>query len=133
MKTRSAAIQRSADEVRSLNKFIGAKLKLRRTLLGLTQEQLASECGLTYQQIHNYESGRSNISTARLMEFTELLETSLYWFLDGIDAPTTTEAEPRSIIEGEDAARLLSIFHCIKNPKRRKQLIAFASLLADEP
>ena len=43
------------------------RLKLRRTVLGLTQEQVALECGISYQQIHKYESGQSKMSTARLV------------------------------------------------------------------
>jgi transcriptional regulator with XRE-family HTH domain len=63
---------------------LGRRLRRRRRLLGLTQQQLAVQVGVRFQQIQKYECGANRISAARLWELAEALETPISYFYDGL-------------------------------------------------
>lgn len=63
---------------------LGRRLRRRRRLLGLTQQQLALKVGIRFQQIQKYECGANRISAARLWELAEALETTVSYFYDGL-------------------------------------------------
>ena len=64
---------------------LGRRLRRRRRLLGLTQQQLAGQVGVRFQQIQKYECGANRISAARLWELAEALETPISYFYDGLE------------------------------------------------
>lgn len=76
---------------------LGKRLRRRRRLLGLTQQQLAGACGVRFQQIQKYECGANRISAARLWQLSSALEVPVGYFYDGL-----TDAERRDI--ANDAA-----------------------------
>ena len=61
---------------------MGGRLRLRRTLLGISQEKLASSVGLTFQQIQKYERGANRMGASRLYEFGQILDTDISFFFD---------------------------------------------------
>ena len=63
---------------------LGRRLRRRRRLLGLTQQQLALKVGIRFQQTQKYECGANRISAARLWELAEALETPVSYFYDGL-------------------------------------------------
>jgi len=63
---------------------LGKRLRRRRRLLGLTQQQLANSVGIRFQQIQKYECGANRISAARLWQLAEALETPVGYFYDGL-------------------------------------------------
>jgi transcriptional regulator with XRE-family HTH domain len=63
---------------------VGEKLRLMRTLRGLSQTELATRVGLTFQQVQKYESGANRISASRLWEISEALDTPIGFFFDGL-------------------------------------------------
>ncbi len=63
---------------------LGRRLRRRRRLLGLTQQQLGDRIGIRFQQIQKYECGANRISAARLWELAEALETPVSYFYDGV-------------------------------------------------
>jgi transcriptional regulator with XRE-family HTH domain len=69
---------------RRIDQHIGSRLRLRRTLLGMTQEQLASVLGISYQQVQKYETGTNRISASRLFEIGQMLETDAAYFYEGL-------------------------------------------------
>ena len=69
---------------------LGRRLRRRRRLLGLTQQQLATAVGIRFQQIQKYECGANRISAARLWQLAEALEIPIGYFYDGL-----TEAQER--------------------------------------
>jgi transcriptional regulator with XRE-family HTH domain len=64
---------------------LGRRLRRRRRLLGLTQQQLADQVGIRFQQIQKYECGANRISAARLWQLAEALESPVSYFYDGLD------------------------------------------------
>ena len=63
---------------------LGRRLRRRRRLLGLTQQQLADQVGDRFQQVQKYECGANRISAARLWELAEALSTPVSYFYDGL-------------------------------------------------
>ena len=63
---------------------LGRRLRRRRRLLGLTQQQLGERVGVRFQQIQKYECGANRLSAARLWELAEALETPVTYFYDGL-------------------------------------------------
>lgn len=76
-----------------MNQFaqiIGRRLRMRRRLLGLTQAAVGEACGLTFQQIHKYESGLIMVSASRLWKLSNALGVPVSYFFEGL--PSTTGA-----------------------------------------
>ncbi|MBX7248334.1 MAG: helix-turn-helix domain-containing protein [Caulobacteraceae bacterium] len=82
---------------------LGKRLRRRRRLLGLTQQQLANSVGIRFQQIQKYECGANRISAARLWQLSEALETPVGYFYDGL-----AEASERTNIEAERGGEMFS-------------------------
>lgn len=84
---------------------LGKRLRRRRRLLGLTQQQLAGACGVRFQQIQKYECGANRISAARLWQLSEALQVPVAYFYDGLSEQERTAAEAKI---AEDAGEVLS-------------------------
>jgi transcriptional regulator with XRE-family HTH domain len=81
----------------NIDVHLGKRLRRRRRLLGLTQQQLAGACGVRFQQIQKYECGANRISAARLWQLSEALEVPVGYFYDGL-----TDAERRDMEQEAD-------------------------------
>src|SRR5476651_1741439 len=66
------------------DKHVGARVRMRRMMLGLSQENLANHVGLTFQQIQKYEKGTNRIGAGRLQEFSGILRVPVGFFFEGI-------------------------------------------------
>lgn len=74
---------------------LGRRLRRRRRLLGLTQQQLGDRVGIRFQQVQKYECGANRISAARLWELAEALEAPISYFYDGIgENPDNRQPRP---------------------------------------
>ena len=81
---------------------LGRRLRRRRRLLGLTQQQLAGQVGVRFQQIQKYECGANRISAARLWELAEALETPITYFYDGLGEVGDHPAANREVFVREE-------------------------------
>ncbi|TVR98038.1 MAG: XRE family transcriptional regulator [Rhodospirillales bacterium] len=75
---------------------VGSRVRLRRTLMGLSQEKLGEAVGLTFQQIQKYERGANRIGASRLFEFSRILDVPVSFFFD--DMP---DEQDRSVSSGD--------------------------------
>ena len=80
--------------------FVGKRLRHRRRLLGMTQQTLADQVGIRFQQIQKYECGANRVTSSRLFDLSRALNVSVQYFFDGI------EAEALTGLAANDAARL---------------------------
>jgi transcriptional regulator with XRE-family HTH domain len=89
-----------------IDAHVGKRLRLRRTLMGWTQEKLAEAIGLTFQQIQKYEKGANRISCSRLYDFSRLLDVPTSYFFDDLPVEFSSESLPASRFETDtvDAA-----------------------------
>ncbi|MDP1724303.1 MAG: helix-turn-helix transcriptional regulator [Alphaproteobacteria bacterium] len=122
--------------------YVGARLRARRTLLGMTQENLGEAVSLTFQQIQKYERGTNRIVASRLYEFAKVLNVQVSYFFDGFESTvsksgvkeekTDYEIEPiltRSSIE------LIRKYSSISDPSKKKlvqDLVKTLSFQEDE-
>ena len=69
----------------SVEQYVGQRIRERRTMLGLTQQQMAELIGVTYQQSHKYEKGINRVSAGRLWEISRVLAVDVGYFFEGLD------------------------------------------------
>ena len=71
------------------DRYVGSRIRERRIMLGLSQQQMADMIGVTYQQAHKYEKGINRISAGRLYEIAQVLKVSVSYFYEGLDSGDT--------------------------------------------
>ncbi len=81
-KHRDKPVNRATDT----DRHVGARIRERRVMLGLSQQQMAELIGVTYQQAHKYERGINRISAGRLFEIAQVLRVPVGFFFEGLDA-----------------------------------------------
>jgi transcriptional regulator with XRE-family HTH domain len=116
---------------------VGARVRLRRVVLGLTLEELGSRLGLSLQQIQKYEAGATRIPATRLYEIAQVLDVPISWFFDPSGSLSDKElgGRPRRSASREasvkqDVERLVSLFSAIEDPRVRRKIIELVELLA---
>lgn len=77
---------------RTLDAYIGARVRMRRLMLHMSQEALSGQLGVTFQQVQKYEKGLNRISASRLFELAQALRVPVGYFYDGLDAPDALPA-----------------------------------------
>ena len=109
------------------DRHVGTRIRERRIMLGLSQQQLAQLIGVTYQQAHKYERGLNRISAGRLYEIALVLSVPVSWFFEGLDSEVpVVELSPRQRM-GLELARN---FAAIDNTKHQEALSQMARALA---
>jgi transcriptional regulator with XRE-family HTH domain len=106
--------------------YVSSRIRGRRTMLGLTQQQLAERIGVTYQQAHKYETGMNRISAGRLYQLAQALEVEVSYFFDGVNAGLAPNPLRHPRI-GLDLARC---FLAISNCQHQEALCSLARTLA---
>lgn len=81
---------------RHIDRHVGERIRRRRAELGLTQHDLASVLGISYQQVQKYETGANRVSAGRLYEMSRQLGCTIGYFFDGLDET----AEPAELAHG---------------------------------
>jgi len=78
-------LSRSSSRTQRTEMYVGRRIRERRILLGLTQQQLADLIGVTYQQAHKYERGVNRVSAGRLYEIARVLGVDVDYFFEGLE------------------------------------------------
>ncbi len=114
---------------------VGARLRQRRTLLGMNQTKLGSSIGLTFQQVQKYEKGKNRISASRLYALSGTLDVPIEYFFS--DMPTAVAASSPTLVGGRakkppsyepdpmatrETLELVRAYYKISNPQVRKRL-----------
>ena len=74
----------SSDMAHPVDLYVGARLRIRRKVLGLSQTQLADSVGITFQQLQKYERGTNRVSASKLYGMAVTLQISVAWFFEGL-------------------------------------------------
>ncbi len=99
----SGATRKGRGGPNSIDAHVGARVRLRRTLLGLSQEKLGDALGLTFQQIQKYERGANRIGASRLFDLSRVLDVPVSFFYDDMSTDLT-ETTPGKIADARDHA-----------------------------
>jgi transcriptional regulator with XRE-family HTH domain len=114
---------------------LGKRLRRRRRLLGLTQQQLAATVGVRFQQIQKYECGANRISAARLWRLAEALEVPVGYFYDGLSGdagqPANGRAEGGEMMSRPETQDLIRAYYQLEEKPRRRLLDLAKSLNGD--
>ncbi len=89
--------KRGSPAYNPIDVHVGARLRARRTLLGLSQTALGDAMGISFQQLQKYEGGSNRISASRLYELSKLLDVDIGYFFDEMDQATKSESPARLI------------------------------------
>lgn len=102
------------------DRFVAARLRARRLMLGLTQQEMAERIGVTFQQAHKYETGMNRISAGRLYQIARAMQVDVSFFFEGLDE-TPIDHRPgqermmldlgRNFIRITDAAQQAALCH----------------------
>jgi transcriptional regulator with XRE-family HTH domain len=126
----------------AIDVHVGGRVKLRRVLLGMSQEMLGEKLGLTFQQVQKYEKAANRISASRLYQISEALGVPVQFFFDDLPGKTSNGAniatlvEPalqRTILEflqSRQAMELHKAFASISDPDIRSTLVTHTRALA---
>lgn len=114
-----------------LDLHFGRCLHRRRRQLGLTQQQVAWACGISFQQIQKYECGSNRISAARLWQLAEALAVPVTYFYDGLSSKAELEGRSDHLHSGMSTVELAKIFDELGEPSRKKLLDLSDTLLSD--
>lgn len=120
--------------------FVGARVRLQRQVLGMSQGTLAGALNITFQQVQKYEKGTNRIGASRLQEIARILGVPVsFFFRDGDDMPATTvgigvpNGETSNVMQflaSADGLKLNQAFVRIKDPAIRRSIITFIESLS---
>ncbi|MDE1939331.1 MAG: helix-turn-helix transcriptional regulator [Alphaproteobacteria bacterium] len=119
---------------------VGNRLRLRRMMIGMSQERLGELLGLTFQQVQKYEKGVNRIGAGRLFEIARILGVPIYYFYESVSdqlpgSPGFTENETPPVLEfvsSGEGLQLSLAYMRIKDPKVRKRVLDLVKSLADD-
>ena len=101
---------------------VGKRVRHRRWMVGMTQQQLATMVGIKFQQIQKYETGMNRVSASRLWDIAKALKVDVAYFFDGIDAAADDNAgaEVADPMAEKEALDLVRCYYAIPEAQRRR-------------
>lgn len=120
---------------------VGGRVRLRRMIMGMSQEALGKALGLTFQQIQKYEKGANRIGASRLYELSKLLDVPVQFFYDDYAggepgaAPGMAESDAAGVFmelaQSPEIIQLCKVFSQIKEPQVRKRILDLIKSIAE--
>ncbi|MDA7425388.1 helix-turn-helix domain-containing protein [Thalassococcus lentus] len=113
---------------------VGKRVRHRRWLVGMTQQQLAEKVGIKFQQIQKYETGANRVSASRLWDIADALDVPVSFFFEGLENGVEAEEKPDNvpadILGDKEALDLVRSYYAIPENQRRR-LFELARVLSD--
>lgn len=133
--------RRKSDRPHPIDVHVGSRVRLRRNMLGLSQEKLGEAIGLTFQQVQKYERGANRIGASRLLELSRVLRVPVSFLFDDTDpvhappVPTGFEEAPQEGFDSDplrrrEALELVGAYYDIADGAVRRRLFDLAKALA---
>ena len=111
----------------AVDKHVGSRARMRRMMLGMSQEKLGDALGLTFQQVQKYEKGRNRISASRLQHMSQILQVPVPFFFEGAPGGAAGLDESPSYVNEflatSDGLVLAKAFTRIGDPKLRRLIV----------
>ncbi|MEL7212778.1 MAG: helix-turn-helix transcriptional regulator [Pseudomonadota bacterium] len=112
---------------------VGKRVRHRRWLVGMTQQQLAEKVGIKFQQIQKYETGMNRVSASRLWDIADAMDVPVSFFFEGLeghDVAAVGAGAPNDILADKEAMELVRSYYAIPENQRRR-LFDLARVLSD--
>jgi len=125
-----------------IDRHVGSRVRMRRMMLGMSQEKLGDALGLTFQQVQKYEKGANRIGASRLQQISQILQVPVSFFFEGApsqrsertegfgEAPSPTYVS--DFLATSDGLALTKAFVRIKDAKLRRRIVDLVEQIAGE-
>ena len=122
------------------DKHVGSRIRMRRMMLGISQEKLGEALGLTFQQVQKYEKGTNRIGASRLQQISETLQVPVSFFFEGGPASagraggfaeSQSPAYVADFLATSDGLALTKAFVQIKDGRVRRRIVDLVEAIAD--
>ena len=120
---------------------VGSRIRMRRKILGVSQEKLAESLGLTFQQVQKYERGANRVSASKLYQIAKALEAPILYFFEGLPDPTSDKHSAidlgvdrivSALLMTPEGLELATLFPRIDEASVRRRLLELVRALANE-
>lgn len=116
---------------------VGTRLRNRRTLVGMSQQELGRRLGITFQQIQKYERGLNRIGAGRLFRISNILDVPVAYFFEDVEeggSPETATPEGASLkqLQSRETLELVRYYSSIPDKSIRSQILRMSKALADD-
>ncbi len=124
-----------------IDKHVGSRVRMRRMMLGMSQEKLGDALDLTFQQVQKYEKGTNRIGASRLQQISHILQVPVSFFFEGAPASgrpiemgeAPSPAYVSDFLASSDGLALTKAFMRIKEPKVRRRIVDLVeAIVGDE-
>jgi transcriptional regulator with XRE-family HTH domain len=127
-----------------IDKHVGSRVRMRRMMLGMSQEKLGDALGLTFQQVQKYEKGTNRIGASRLQQIAHILQVPVSFFFEGAPTGATGTSPAGGLSEApspayvsdflatSDGLSLTKSFMRIKSSKLRRRIVDLVEQIAGE-
>jgi len=122
-----------------IDKHVGSRVRMRRMMLGMSQEKLGDALGLTFQQVQKYEKGSNRIGASRLQQISLILQVPVSFFFEGAPPPpgkvaafgeAPSPAYVTDFLATSDGLTLVKAFTRIPNAKLRRRIVDLVEEMA---
>jgi transcriptional regulator with XRE-family HTH domain len=122
-----------------VDKYVGSRVRMRRIMLGMSQEKLGEALGLTFQQIQKYEKGTNRVGASRIQQISEILQVPVSFLFEG--GPTTIAGAEREgtsptyvsdFLATSEGLALTRAFTRITDAKLRRSIVDLVEKIADQ-
>jgi transcriptional regulator with XRE-family HTH domain len=123
------------------DQHVGARVRMRRKMLAMSQQKLGAALGLSFQQVQKYERGANRIGASRLQQMSHILEVPVEFFFEGApnaSAPygsngsTLSMAQIDDFVSDSDGLRLIGAFMRIDNAALRRRVVMLVQEIAGD-
>ncbi len=123
--------------------YVGSRVRMRRMMLGMSQEKLGDALGLTFQQVQKYEKGTNRIGASRLQQISQILQVPISFFFDGAPRAQTSgrhdglgeapsPAYVADFLATSDGLALTKAFMRIKDSKLRRAIVYLVTQITNQ-
>ena len=122
-----------------IDKHVGSRVRMRRMMLGMSQEKLGDALGLTFQQVQKYEKGTNRIGASRLQQISLILQVQVSFFFEGAPPPPGNPAgfgeasSPEYVttfLASTDGLKLVRAFTRLPSPALRRRIVDLVEEMA---
>jgi len=123
------------------DKYVGSRVRMRRLMLGMSQEKLGEKLGLTFQQVQKYEKGTNRIGASRLQHIAQILKVPVSFFFDGAVIKQAEDGSSKApvadyvsdFLSTSDGLALTKAFTNIKDARLRRRVVDLVEEIAGDP
>jgi len=123
----------------SVDRYVGSRVRMRRIMLGMSQEKLGEALGLTFQQVQKYEKGTNRVGASRIQQISEILQVPVSFLFEGGPSGTpstdgfnegTSPAYVSDFLATSEGLALTRAFTRIADPKLRRSIVELVEQIA---